>query len=178
MPLLNLSGNLSELDVGDGIVVFAPGFQAAFEWANPCDSLFSEEERHTGARGFVWSSAIEDDFTIVGQQIVLLLQFLSVHAESAGDGFRVGFKIHGMTKVDNDQVFAGVELLLQFFNGDPGDAKRAQKASAREEFVAEIGSESGNENDGEPAAERDGAFGDALDLAAEEVAEAKESASP
>ena len=41
--------------------------------------------------------------------------------------FRVGFKIHGMTKVDNDQVFAGVELLLQFFNGDPGDAKRAQK---------------------------------------------------
>jgi hypothetical protein len=46
--------------------VFAPGFEAAFKRANAGDALFSEEERHTGARGFVWSSAIEDDFTIVG----------------------------------------------------------------------------------------------------------------
>ena len=67
MPLLNLSGNLGEFNIGDGIVVFAPGFEAAFEGANTGDALFSEEERHTGARGFVWSSAIEDDFTIVGQ---------------------------------------------------------------------------------------------------------------
>jgi hypothetical protein len=45
--------------------VFAPGFEAAFKRANAGDALFSEEERHTGARGFVWSSAIEDDFAIV-----------------------------------------------------------------------------------------------------------------
>ncbi len=62
-----MRGNLSELDVGDGIIVFTPCFQAAFEWANPGDALSSEEERHTGAGGFVWSSAVEDDFTIVGQ---------------------------------------------------------------------------------------------------------------
>jgi hypothetical protein len=64
---------LSEFDVGDGIVVVAPGFEAAFEGANTRDALSSEEERHTGAGGFVWSSAIENDFTIVGQQIVFLL---------------------------------------------------------------------------------------------------------
>ena len=64
---LNLSGNLGEFDVGYGIIVFTPGFQAAFEGANTGDALFSEEERHTGARGFVWSSAIEDDFTVVRQ---------------------------------------------------------------------------------------------------------------
>jgi hypothetical protein len=62
--LLNLGGNLGEFGIGDGIFVFAPGFEAAFEGANAFDALFSEEKRHTGAGGFVWSSAIEDDFAI------------------------------------------------------------------------------------------------------------------
>jgi hypothetical protein len=94
---LNLSGNLREFKGGDGIFVFAPGFEAAFERANTRDALFSEEERHTGAGGFVWSSAIEDDFAIAGQAIVFLLELLGVHAEGAGNGFGIGFEIHGMT---------------------------------------------------------------------------------
>jgi hypothetical protein len=52
--------------------MFAPGFEAAFQGPNTGDALFSEEERHTGARGFVWSSAIENDFTIAGQTVVFL----------------------------------------------------------------------------------------------------------
>jgi len=75
----------------------APGVQAALQRANMLDALFSEEERHTGARSFVWSSAVEDDFTIVGQKIVFFLELLGVHAESAGDGLRVCFEIQGMT---------------------------------------------------------------------------------
>jgi hypothetical protein len=88
---------LSEFKVGDRVLVFAPGFQAAFEGADARDALSSEEERHTGARSFVWSSAIEDDFTIVRQKIVLLFELLGVHAEGTRNGFRVGFEIHGMT---------------------------------------------------------------------------------
>jgi hypothetical protein len=63
---LNVRGNLGEPSIGDGIVVFAPGFEAAFQRANARNALFSEEERHTGARSFVWSSAVEDDFAIAG----------------------------------------------------------------------------------------------------------------
>jgi hypothetical protein len=63
---LNMRRDLGELSVGDGIVVFAPGFEAAFQRANTSDTLFSKEERHTGARSFVWSSAVEDDFAIAG----------------------------------------------------------------------------------------------------------------
>jgi hypothetical protein len=88
---------LSEFNGGDRILVFSPGFQAAFEGADARDALSSEEERHTGARGFVWSSAIENDFTIVRQKIVLLFELFGVHAERARDGFWVGFEIHGMT---------------------------------------------------------------------------------
>ena len=83
-----------------------------------------------------------------------------------------------MAKIHDDEIFAGVDLFLQFFDGDPGDAKRAQEALARQKFVAEIGCERGSEDYNEPTAERGSAFGDALDLAAEEVAEPKEGASP
>jgi hypothetical protein len=53
--------------------VFTPGLEAAFEGADTRDALFSEEERHTGAGGFVWSSAIENDFAVAGQPIVFFL---------------------------------------------------------------------------------------------------------
>ncbi len=109
---LNLSGNLGEFGVGDGIFVFAPSFEAAFEGANTFDALFSEEERHTGAGGFVWSSAVEDDFAIARQTIVFLLELLGIHAEGTRNGFGVGFEIHGVTKINDDDFFAGIELLL------------------------------------------------------------------
>ena len=169
---------MSEFNVGDRILVFAPGFQAAFEGANARDALSSEEERHTGARSFVWSSAIENDFAIAGQTVVFLFELLGVHAEGAGNGFGIGFEIHGMTKIDDDHLLAGIELFLQFFDGDPGDAKFAHEAAAREELISQIGCQSANQNDGEPAAEGGGMFGDALDLAAENVTEAEESGGP
>jgi hypothetical protein len=109
---LNLSGNLRESGVGDGIFVFAPGFQAAFERADTRDALSSEQQRHTGAGGFVWSSTIENDFAIAGQAVVFLFQLLGVHAEGAGNGFGIGFEIHGMTKIDDDDVLPGIELFL------------------------------------------------------------------
>lgn len=88
---------MSESGVGDGIFVFAPGFEAAFEGADTLDALFSEEERHTGAGSFVWSSAVENDFAIAGQTVVFFFELLGIHAEGAGNGFGVGFEIHGMT---------------------------------------------------------------------------------
>jgi hypothetical protein len=82
---------------GDGrqrVAAFAPGVQAALQGPNAGDALFSEEQRHTGAGGFVWSSTVKNDVAVAGQLVVLLLQFLGIHTESAGDSFRLGFKIH------------------------------------------------------------------------------------
>jgi hypothetical protein len=105
-----LRRNLSQLEVRHGIAAFAPCVEATFEGANPRNALFSKEERHTGAGSFVRSSAIENDFSIAGQAIVFLFELLGVHAECAGDGFGIGFEIHGVTKIDNDYFLAGVEL--------------------------------------------------------------------
>jgi hypothetical protein len=45
--------------------MLAPSVEAAFEGADAGDAAASEEERHTGARGFVWSSAVKDNFAIM-----------------------------------------------------------------------------------------------------------------
>jgi hypothetical protein len=41
--------------------------------ADASDALLLEEQRHTGAGGFVWSSTVEDHFAIVGKAIAVLL---------------------------------------------------------------------------------------------------------
>ncbi|HXC68951.1 MAG TPA: hypothetical protein VN644_03210 [Pyrinomonadaceae bacterium] len=43
----------------DGIPAFYPGLQPTSEWSYVRDSLPLECERHTGARGLVWSRAVK-----------------------------------------------------------------------------------------------------------------------
>ena len=92
------------------VAEFAPGVQSALQRADMLDALSSKEQRHTGAGGFVWSSAVEDDFAVGRQAVGFFLQLLCVNAECAGNGFRVGFKIHGVAEVHDDQLFAGIDF--------------------------------------------------------------------
>ena len=102
----------------DRIAALAPGIQTTLQRPNPGDAIFSEEQRHTGAGGFVWSSTVEDYFAIAGQTVILLFQFLGLHAEGAGNGFGISFEVHRMAQINNDEVFAGVEFFFQFVHGD------------------------------------------------------------
>ena len=173
-----LAGDLGELGVGERVATFAPGGEAAFERANARDALFSEEQRHTGAGGFVRSSTVENDFLIAGKKFSMLLQIAGVHVQGAGNGFGVGFKLHRVTQVHDGDFFASVEPFLQFIHSDAGDTQLAQEAAAADVFVAEIADESGDQQDDEATAERGGAFGNVFDFAAEGVAETEESAGP
>jgi hypothetical protein len=47
-----------------GVAAFAPGVEPALQRANVADAFLSEEQRHTGASGFVWSSTVENDFAV------------------------------------------------------------------------------------------------------------------
>jgi len=71
----------------------APSIQSALQRPDVLHALFSEEQRHTGAGSFVWSSAVEDHFAVRRQPIALFLQFLHVHAKRAGNRFGVRLKI-------------------------------------------------------------------------------------
>ena len=99
-------------DGGERIAAFAPGVQAALQRADARNALFPEEQRHTGAGGFVWSSTVKNDVAIARQLVILFLQFLSVHAERTGNCLGLCFEIDVMAKVDDDEFFAGVDFLL------------------------------------------------------------------
>jgi hypothetical protein len=113
-----LLAQLSQCNGDQRVAAIAPGIQATLERADALDAIFFEEERHTGARGFVRSSTVENHFAITRQTVVFLLQFLGVHAESAGNRSGLRIEIHGMAQVDDDEFFAGVNFFLEFVNGD------------------------------------------------------------
>jgi hypothetical protein len=81
-----------------------------------------EQERHTGARGFVWSSTVED-YVAVARQLVVLLQAFRVQVQRARNCFRIRLKIHGMPKIDDNQIFPRIDLPLQLIDADPRDAQ-------------------------------------------------------
>ena len=92
------------------VAAFAPSLQTALQRPNPLDAILPEEQRHTGAGSFVWSSAIENDFAVAWQTVILLLQIRGIHAKSAGNGMRVGLKVHRMPKIDDHQVLSRIDL--------------------------------------------------------------------
>jgi hypothetical protein len=105
-------GNLREGDISEGVALLAPSVQAALQGADVLNALLPKEQRHTGAGGFVWSSTVEDDLAVTRQATGGFLQFLGVHTKCTGDGFRVGFEVQRVAKVDDDQIFAVIDLLL------------------------------------------------------------------
>jgi hypothetical protein len=86
----------SERGSVERIPAFAPSIQTALQRADAGDAFFSEKQRHTGASGFVWSSAVEDDFAVARQAVILRFELLRVHTERAGNGFRISFEVHGV----------------------------------------------------------------------------------
>jgi hypothetical protein len=78
------------------IASFTPGVQPALQRADASNALIPEQERHTGARGLVGSSAVKDDVAIAREPIILLLQLIGVHSECAWNRLRVGLEIDGM----------------------------------------------------------------------------------
>jgi hypothetical protein len=105
------------LELGEGggderVAAFAPGSQAALQGANALDAVFSEEQRHTGAGGFVWSSTIEDHFAVARQAVVFLLQLLGFHVQGSGNDLRLGFEIQRMPQVHDCDWFPRIDFLF------------------------------------------------------------------
>ena len=68
----------SDFDIIERVAEFAPGVEAALQGADTFDPLFSEEQRHTGAGGFVWSSTVQHDVAIARDLLMALLERLAV----------------------------------------------------------------------------------------------------
>ena len=134
-----LFGVYGERDGVERVAAFAPGIQAALQRPNPRDAFLPEEQRHTGAGGFVWSSTVEDDFVVARQAVVLFLQLLGINAESAGNRFGIGLEVHRVAEINDDEFFTGVEFFFEFVDGDARNAQVAQEALAGHKLIRDIG---------------------------------------
>src|SRR5260370_17136564 len=71
-----------------------------------------------------------------------------------------------------------MNFVLQFVDGDAGDAQLAQKALASDKLIRNVGREDAEEKDQEPSAKRGEILPHAFDLTAKYVAEAEKRAGP
>ena len=63
---------------------FAPAIEAPSQRADTGDSVRFESQRHTGARGFAWSTAVQHDVAIARYLLVAGFELLGREAHSAG----------------------------------------------------------------------------------------------
>ena len=76
---LESRGNLRDGDGFDWLdreTALAPSVEAAFERAHTGDPVMQQQERRTGARGFVWSRTVEDHFFVAGDLVLAGFDFL------------------------------------------------------------------------------------------------------
>lgn len=80
--------------------------KAAEQRSNARDPHAPEFERQTGARSFVRSGAVQDDFAVTRNLVVPGGDFVRRHAECAGNHARVGKHVESVTQVDDVRFFA------------------------------------------------------------------------
>src|SRR5262249_58604214 len=95
---------------GHRVAEVAPGPEASREGPHPFDAATSQDQRHTGARGFVRSGAVEDDLALARDLPVAAVHVLDRHVERAGDDRGLGLEIDPVAHVDDQDLLAAVEL--------------------------------------------------------------------
>ena len=77
----------------EGVSALAPGVEASLERANPGDASALQEQRHTGAGGFVRSSAIKHHVAVARDFLVALVELVGAHVDGARQFDPVGVKL-------------------------------------------------------------------------------------
>ena len=92
-------GILDEAFGNEWEMVREPSVDPAFERANPGDSFGSQQQRHTGAGGFVGSRTVENDIAIPGDLFVALFDLFHGYSKGARDHLRKRLDIHWLAQV-------------------------------------------------------------------------------
>jgi hypothetical protein len=89
----------------DGISQALPGFKASGKRADAPDALSPQQQRHTGAGGFVGSGAVEHDVAVARYFFVALLEILRPHAPSAGNPGAIAAELARVAQINNGDLF-------------------------------------------------------------------------
>jgi len=94
-----------------GMAALDPFRESAGQRAHALDAATVQSERRTGARGFVWSSAVKDDVAVARYLLVPVLQFTGSHHQRARQFRTRSLDVQRIAQVHDHDAFAGVELL-------------------------------------------------------------------
>src|SRR5713226_6314279 len=111
---------------------------AAGQWNDAGDPESSQSQRHTGAGGFVWSSAVEDDVPVARNLLVLGVQILRREAQRSGNLGATGVEFRVVAQIQDGDVFSRLNATPQFVRGNPRHGELAQIAVAAEPFPAQV----------------------------------------
>jgi len=114
---------------------FLPRFRTALERAHTSDPLRPQEQRHTGAGGFVWSTAKENDVSVSWNLFAAGGEVFRRDACGARDEVR-GFR-YSAAKVDDKQVLAGIQPIPQFLRCDSSYIQLPKKPAALNKLPAD-----------------------------------------
>src|SRR5262245_37660220 len=121
MPVVLADADPGLAQGGDGETDREPGVEASVQGPHPPEPATVQRKRHPSARGFVRSSAVQNDLPLAGKLTILVLQFLGVHAYRTRYADRIGIKIELAPKIDDDHVLARIHQSLQLLRSHPGD---------------------------------------------------------
>jgi len=77
----------------DREALLTPTVKPAGERSDPRDATPPEKQRHTGARGFIGSGAVQDDISVARDLMVALLQLLHGQAQGSGNEMRLSLEV-------------------------------------------------------------------------------------
>src|ERR1700731_462281 len=108
------------------------------QWNDTGDSQSSQSQRHTGARGFVWSSAVEDDIPIAWNLGMPGVQILGSEAQRSGNLGAIGVQFRVVAQIQDGDVLSRLHPAPQLFGGNPRHGEVSQVPSAAEPFPAQV----------------------------------------
>jgi len=100
-----LGGSTSE---GQWISESPPRLKTSLQRPDTDDSSLAQEERHTGARGLVGSSAVQYHVAVSRDFMMALLDFLGKHTDGAHNLGWVSFELETPAQVNHHQSLTRV----------------------------------------------------------------------
>src|SRR5207253_9119949 len=109
-----------------------PGIHTSAQRTHLRNSIGFEEQRRTGAGGFVWSTAYKNDLAIAGDLRLPGGQLLDGEPDRTRDGIRI--VLQAAAEVHNVQIFSGIHAVQQFLRADAGHLELIEISPALDEL--------------------------------------------
>jgi len=109
------------------------------------EAVLPEYQRHTGARGFALSSAIDVDVFVLGEGFEFFVELVGFDTDGACDAGGAGVVVSVAADVDEDD-FVGEEAVSQFRDFDAGDDAGDAVAAEFDDAIDDEGDEGGEYN--------------------------------